>query len=109
MILQPIVENAIKHGVAPRTAPGRIAIGSRLENDQLILVVRDNGLGLSPAARAGTHDGVGLSNTRDRLECLYGTAQALNLIDSGQGLCVEMRLPFRCVSTAADETAIRVA
>ena len=75
----------------------------------MTLVVRDNGLGLSEAARAGLHDGVGLSNTRDRLECLYGTAQALNLIESGQGLSVEMRLPFRCVSATAGDTATRVA
>jgi signal transduction histidine kinase len=73
------------------------------------LVVRDNGPGLSSSARAGLHDGVGLSNTRDRLECLYGNAQALNLIESGQGLSVEMRLPFRCVSATTDETATRVA
>jgi two-component system LytT family sensor kinase len=109
LILQPIVENAIKHGVAPRTAPGRITIGSRLEDNQVSLVVRDNGPGLSSSARAGLHDGVGLSNTRDRLECLYGNAQALNLIESGQGLSVEMRLPFRCVSATTDETATRVA
>ena len=109
LILQPIVENAIKHGVAPRTAPGRITIGSRLENSQVSLLVRDNGPGLSDSARAGLHEGVGLSNTRDRLECLYGTAQALNLIESGQGLSVEMRLPYRCVLATADETATRVA
>ena len=109
LILQPIVENAIKHGVAPRTAPGRITIGSRLENNQVSLMVRDNGPGLSDSARAGLHEGVGLSNTRDRLECLYGTAQALNLIESGQGLSVEMRLPYRCVLATADETATRVA
>jgi two-component system, LytTR family, sensor kinase len=109
LILQPIVENAIKHGVAPRTAPGRITIGSRLENNQVSLVVRDNGPGLSDSARAGAHEGVGLSNTRDRLECLYGTAQGLNLIESGHGLSVEMRLPYRCALATADETATRVA
>jgi signal transduction histidine kinase len=109
LILQPLVENAIKHGVAPRPGPGRIAIGSRSENQQLQLTVRDNGAGLSSTARAGLHDGVGLSNTRNRLECLYGSAHALNFIESGEGLSVEMRLPFHHLSAAAEETATQVA
>jgi signal transduction histidine kinase len=109
LILQPIVENAIKHGVAPRSGPGRISIGSRSDGDQLCLTVRDNGLGLSVDARAGRHEGVGLSNTRDRLECLYGSAQALDFIESGEGLTVEMRLPFHRVSAGSDEAASRVA
>ena len=109
LILQPLVENAIKHGVAPRPGPGRIAIGSRTENNQLHLTVRDNGAGLSSAARAGLHDGVGLSNTRNRLECLYGRAHALNFIESGEGLSVEMCLPFHHLSAGAEETATQVA
>ena len=109
LILQPLVENAIKHGVAPRSAPGRISIGSRTEGSQLCLTVRDNGPGLSGDARAGLHEGVGLSNTRDRLECLYGSAQGLDFIESGEGLTVEMRLPFHRVSAGTDETTTRVA
>jgi two-component system, LytTR family, sensor kinase len=109
LILQPLVENAIKHGVAPRTAPGRIAIVSRLEAERLCLQVRDNGDGLSNAARAGHHQGVGLSNTRDRLECLYGPAQALELIESGDGLMVQIHLPFQSVAAGSDEASIRVA
>jgi signal transduction histidine kinase len=109
LILQPLVENAIKHGVAPRPGPGRIAIGSRSENQQLQLTVRDNGAGLSNAARAGLHDGVGLSNTRNRLECLYGTAHALTFIESSEGLSVEMRLPFHHLSAGPEETATQVA
>jgi signal transduction histidine kinase len=73
------------------------------------LTVRDNGAGLSSTARAGLHDGVGLSNTRNRLECLYGSAHALNFIESGEGLSVEMRLPFHHLSAAAEETATQVA
>ena len=109
LILQPLVENAIKHGVAPRTGPGMVSIASRLDGSQLCLTVRDNGVGLSGGARASLHDGVGLSNTRNRLECLYGAAHALDFVESGQGLTVEMRLPFRHVSSGSDETATRVA
>jgi two-component system LytT family sensor kinase len=109
LILQPIVENAIKHGVAPRTGPGTVSIASRHDGSQLCLIVRDNGVGLSGGVRTKLHDGVGLSNTRDRLECLYGAAHALDFIESGQGLTVEMRLPFHRVSSGSDDTATRVA
>ena len=77
MILQPIVENAIKHGIAPRSGPGTIQIIAARDGETLRLEVRDNGAGLSGTARAKLHRGVGLSNTRDRLECLYGDAHTL--------------------------------
>jgi two-component system, LytTR family, sensor kinase len=109
LILQPLVENAIKHGVAPRTGPGTVSIASRHDGSQLCLMVRDNGVGLSGGDRAKLHHGVGLANTRDRLECLYGAAHALDFIEAGEGLTVEMRLPFHRVSSGSDETATRVA
>jgi two-component system LytT family sensor kinase len=109
LILQPLVENAIKHGVAPRQGPGTVSIVSRRDGSQLCLVVRDNGVGLTGGTRDRLHGGVGLSNTRDRLECLYGTDQALDFIESGPGLTVEMRFPFRRVSAGTDETRTRVA
>ena len=109
LILQPLVENAIKHGVAPHTGPGAISIGSRRDGERLCLVVRDNGMGLSGGARARLHGGVGLSNTRDRLECLYGADHALDFRESNPGLTVEMRLPFRRVSSGTDEPRSRVA
>jgi two-component system LytT family sensor kinase len=109
LILQPLVENAIKHGVAPRTGPGTVSIASRHDGSQLCLIVRDNGVGLSGGDRAMLHHGVGLSNTRDRLECLYGAAHALDFIETGNGVTVEMRLPLHRVSSGNDETATRVA
>ena len=109
LILQPLVENAIKHGVAPRTGSGTVTIASQCEANALCLVVKDDGVGISKSARANLHGGVGLANTRDRLECLYGTAQALEFIESAQGLTVEMRLPFHRVSSGSDQTATRVA
>ncbi len=109
LILQPLVENAIKHGVAPRSGPGTVSIASRRDGVELHLTVRDNGVGLSRGARAKLHGGVGLSNTRDRLECLYGTAHALEFIEASQGLTVEMRLPFRRVTPGTDQTATCVA
>jgi two-component system, LytTR family, sensor kinase len=109
LILQPLVENAIKHGVSLQIGPGIVSVGSRHDNGRLCLTVRDNGVGLTGATRARLHGGVGLSNTRDRLECLYGSDQSLDFLESAPGLTVEMRLPFRRLSSATDEPRTQVA
>lgn len=109
LILQPLVENAIKHGVAPRMGPGAISIASRRDGERLCLSVRDNGVGLTGGSRAKLHGGVGISNTRDRLECLYGPDHSLNFVESTPGLAVEMRLPFHRVASGSDESRTRVA
>jgi sensor histidine kinase YesM len=106
---QPLVENAIKHGVGPRTGPGLVEIAARRDGDALHLEVRDNGVGLSGGARARLGDGVGLSNTRARLECLYDTAHTLEFSDGRGGLTVRMRIPFHRVPSGTDEAATRVA
>jgi signal transduction histidine kinase len=72
MLLQPLVENAIKHGVEPKIEGGRIEVRAQRENDLLVLLVSDTGLGLegSPVDANGTH--VGLANICERLRALYG-------------------------------------
>jgi two-component system, LytTR family, sensor kinase len=102
LILQPLVENAIKHGIAPRSAPGTIRIAASRDGDVLRLEVRDNGLGLSGGPRTTLHSGIGLSNTRARLQCLYGTAQRMAFSDAGQGLTVELSFPFQRVPSGTD-------
>ena len=109
LILQPLVENAIKHGLAPRSEPGTIRIAAGREGDVLRLVVHDDGVGLSGGARAKLHGGVGLSNTRDRLQCLYGSAHALEFSEAERGLSVELRFPFSRVLAGHDAAAPRVA
>jgi two-component system, LytTR family, sensor kinase len=109
LILQPLVENAIKHGVSPQTGPGIVSVGARRDNERLYLTVSDNGVGLTGRTRARLHGGVGLSNTRDRLECLYGPEHALTFLESSPGLTVEMRLPFRPLSSGSDGPRSRVA
>jgi signal transduction histidine kinase len=109
LILQPLVENAIKHGVSPRSGPGLIEINSVRDGEALWLEVRDNGVGLKPGARARLDGGVGLSNTRDRLECLYDGAHLLEFSDGQNGLAVRMRIPFHRVPSGSDEAATRVA
>lgn len=78
MLLQPLVENAIAHGLEPKIEGGHIAVSARMRDERLELIVADNGRG--PDAGPGK-DGtnVGLSNTRERLQALYGNAASLTL------------------------------
>ena len=109
LILQPLVENAIKHGVSPRSGEGIVEISSRREGDAVWLEVRDNGVGLSGRARTELRGGVGLANTRDRLECLYGDAQRLEFSEEHSGLAVRIRLPFQRAAVSPAASAILVA
>ena len=95
LVLQPLVENAIKHGITPHSVDGVIDISARLEGSTLVLSVRDDGPGLHEPKDA-TKEGVGLSNTRARLERLYGAAQSLKYGNADEGgFEVELRIPFR--------------
>jgi signal transduction histidine kinase len=92
LILQPLVENAIRHGIAPRTEPGRIDIQARRENGFLHLAVADDGPGL---AAGEPSPGIGLTNTRARLEKLYGSGHRLELTSGPRrGLRVAITIPF---------------
>jgi LytS/YehU family sensor histidine kinase len=94
LILQPLVENAIKHGVSAQPGAGRVAISARREDGMLVLRVRDDGPGLSDLPRPGG-SGVGLANTRERLRQLYGDEQRLDLVNAPEGgLEVSVTLPF---------------
>jgi len=93
MILQPLVENAIKHGIGPRSGAGLIQISSKKQADKIWIEVRDNGVGLSKNARVRFTNGVGLSNTRARLECIYGADQRLDFAEGQGGLAVQMLIP----------------
>ncbi len=90
-LLQPLVENAIEHGLGPRMAGGIISIRARRVGDLLHLCVADNGMGLN-GKKLGI-EGIGLGNTRNRLRELYGDAAQLDVQDAS-GLIVEIRIPF---------------
>jgi signal transduction histidine kinase len=105
LILQPLVENAIQHGVAPRSAPGCVQIASRRQQGRLWLEVRDDGVGLNAGARARVRSGIGLANTRDRLDCLYGDSHTLEFLDGGPGLAVRIEIPYHSASPGDDEAA----
>jgi len=92
LILQPLVENAVRHGLAAAARPGRIDVNVHVEAPMLCIEVRDTGLGPSPTDRQG----IGLGNTRARLERLYGTDHVFELRAASEGGAVaQLRIPFR--------------
>jgi sensor histidine kinase YesM len=94
LILQPIVENAILHGVAPKAGPGRVEVLGRVEDGLLHLEVRDDGPGLPPDRRVV--EGTGLANTRERLEKIYRGASRMTVRSRPTGgIAVEITLPRR--------------
>lgn len=96
LILQPIVENAIRHGIAPRASAGRLEIQARHHRSLLSLTVRDNGPGLSPIGNGKNGKGMGLAITRARLERLYGIHHRLELVNAPEGgLVVTLEIPFQ--------------
>lgn len=84
LILQPLVENAIQHGIEPKAAGGCLDISVQLNQDQLQIEIKDDGLGFSGES-AHTGQGIGLANIRERLTTLYGNNASLNLVEAPQG------------------------
>ena len=104
LILQPIVENALEHGVTRADGPGHLDIAARRRGDQLILTVRDNGPGLAEAKTPNESHGVGLRNTRARLQQLYGDAASLKLSSApAGGVIAEIALPLHTASDLRTE------
>lgn len=105
LILQPIVENAIRHGIARQTNSGRITIRAFKENDRLIVQVEDNGPGLrsNHNPNGNLSGGIGLSNTRARLEQFYGEDFGLDIANSaGLGVIVTLDIPLSKQRRAKD-------
>ena len=102
LILQPLVENAIRHGIARRSGAGRIEIRSWLEDGTLAVRIRDDGPGLPNEADVAVRGGVGLANSQARLEQLYGGAHRLELANRPEGgLDVTLAIPFRLATVSA--------
>src|SRR5439155_16210281 len=107
---QPVVENAVKHGIAPRQRGGHVTVGARLENGpgesrRLCLTVQDTGAGTSEVALAqGRQTGVGLRNIERRLAHQYGSAASLSIQTvPGAGTTVEIRVPTDAPAAREDE------
>ena len=94
MILQPLVENAVRHAIAPRAAPGTVSVDVQRAGDRLELRVRDDGSSTQPALRHAP-GGVGLANTRARLETLYGEDFRFDAgMAPGGGFLAALSIPF---------------
>ncbi len=111
MLLQPLIENSIKHGLSPKIDGGEIRIRSRLADNMLTIEVEDDGVGMGaaqmlepPTGIGGS--GIGMANVAERLKVLYGEAARM-VVDSrhGQGTLVRLNLPVLAVHTAATAPA----
>jgi LytS/YehU family sensor histidine kinase len=91
MMLQTLVENAIKHGLEPKAEGGRIEIGAEIVEGQLAVHVLDTGIGFMPKAQGG----VGLANVRERLKALYkDRAELVISVPPAGGTCATIKVPY---------------
>lgn len=99
MITQPLVENAIRHGISPKKEPSHLSIRSTRNENRLVIVIEDDGLGFSGSDTFQPSTGLGIKNTFQRLTLLYGNNYSL-LFDSKQsgGVRVTLSIPFRIQS-----------
>ncbi len=106
MFLQPLVENAIKHGIAPKARGGVITISGRLRDGMVEIAVQDNGVGMSgESLKDSLKRGIGLTNIRDRLRSLYGTGYRLEVeSEEGVGTVARVSVPFQTATGAASKT-----
>ena len=90
MLLQPIIENSIRHGLEPKIDGGEVAFRARREGSSVVIDISDTGVGFAAVTRGG----VGLTNLRDRLRLLYAERASLNVTENApQGAVVTVRLP----------------
>ena len=103
LTIQPLVENAIKHGIIPKEGAGTVSITVKLQNDEILILVEDDGVGISQEMLPnvlqpgyGSGNGVGLSNVHERLKNLFGEEYGLRIISKpGEGTAVYVRVPIK--------------
>ena len=99
LLLQPLVENAIRHGLEPRAEGGTLEVRAERSGERLLLTVLDDGTGLPPGLTAPARQGVGLRHTGARLRALYGEAHRFEFHPRpGGGVVVQLELPWRTLS-----------
>lgn len=104
MILQPLVENAIKHGISPRPEGGNIEVHARRLDGKLYVEITDDGLGIQEEEE-NVQRGVGLINTRERLKHLYNDAHTFNLSSfPGRGVTIRISVPFKEAESNTNDT-----
>jgi sensor histidine kinase YesM len=104
MMIQTLVENAIKHGLEPKAEGGHLRVAAEIVHGKLQVSVADTGLGFGKAATAGT--GVGLANIRERLQLLYGPRASLTVTENQpSGTVVTITVPYKTIEGAAAHVA----
>jgi two-component system, LytTR family, sensor kinase len=97
ILLQPLIENSIKHGLEPRIQGGTITIRSRMQRDRIVVEVEDDGVGIvlnPPTSLRNSGAGIGMKNVRERLEVLYGDRARFTVVSRpGRGTLVSMEIP----------------
>jgi sensor histidine kinase YesM len=106
LLLQPLIENAIKYAVSPREQGGAIHVEGHVQQGVLQLVVRDDGPGIIDPQRLREGRGVGIRNTRERLQVLYGDRSRVVLGDAEPGLKVSLQFPAEFSSTHPVELSL---
>jgi two-component system LytT family sensor kinase len=103
MLLQPLIENSIKHGLEPRIGGGTVILRSRIEDSRLLLEIEDDGVGMEPGGTTSApvsgllHEGsgIGMRNVRERIQVLYGDEANVEIISRpGRGTRVSLRMPL---------------
>jgi LytS/YehU family sensor histidine kinase len=102
MILQPLVENSIQHGISKKASVGLITIRGRRQSNRVLITIQDNGGG-SGGDSNSVRFGIGLSNTQARLQQLYGLDFAFHLSTKADGTTVEIDIPFRFIEDPVRE------
>lgn len=105
LLLQPLVENAIKHGIARKAGPGHIDIRAWHASSKLCMEVRDDGVGLSETALHALQKGIGVSTTRARLQHQFGADYRFEFHRRPQGLAVVVAVPWRRLPAPAEGAA----
>ena len=103
MLLQPLVENSIKHGLSHRIGGGRVTIRSRQTGSRAVIEVADDGTGMSDTTLTGDRTGgIGLRNVDERLRVIYGENYRLQLVSTpGHGTCARIEIPLPAVAQQA--------
>ena len=103
MLLQPLIENSIKHGLEPRISGGTVTLRSRIDQGRLLLEIEDDGVGIEPGGPTTAPDsgivregsGIGMRNVRERIQVLYGDEAHVDIISRpGRGTRVSLRMPL---------------
>jgi len=100
MMIQTLVENAIKHGLEPKPEGGSLSVRAEVQHGKLAVTVADTGVGFGKEATSGT--GVGLANVRERLQLLYGNKASLSVRENpAGGTVVTITVPYKSIEGAS--------